>query len=341
MSALPTDPEQAARQLFEAPIERAEALTGELAPATRRAYDAAWGEWESWCSRANVSSMPAAPEHLAGWLTDVAFDGDEPRLAPGSCAQRLAAIAYRHRVNTDTAGLSLENPAAHPLVRLWLRDYRRRSIAAGRAHPRHAAPLTADAAAAIRETATRSRTGPGGHTEDPDRALDRGLEDRVIVGLLRDGLLRPSEAASVRWRDLKQAEDGSGRLTLRVSDTESDDNAPAIWLSPQTMRDINALREYMRYAWGLGRPEQRVLSVSAAGVARRLAAAGKAAGLETRLTGQSGRVGMARDLIARGASVDEVMKAGRWSTPTEIVRYTQDLTAEENAVARWYAEQGQ
>ena len=46
-------------------------------------------------------------------------------------------------------------------------------------------------------------------------------------------------------------------------------------------------------------------------IARRIAAAARAAGIEGRITGHSGRVGLASELTARGASTTETMLAGR------------------------------
>ena len=48
--------------------------------------------------------------------------------------------------------------------------------------------------------------------------------------------------------------------------------------------------------------------------AGRLQAAAVAAGVEHRLTGHSGRVGLASELTARGASTADVMLAGGWKT---------------------------
>ena len=54
--------------------------------------------------------------------------------------------------------------------------------------------------------------------------------------------------------------------------------------------------------------------LNAESVGRRLTEAAKAAGIESRLTGHSGRVGLATELTARGASTTETMLAGGWST---------------------------
>ena len=68
---------------------------------------------------------------------------------------------------------------------------------------------------------------------------------------------------------------------------------------------------------------------------RRLQAAAVAAGVEHRLTGHSGRVGLASELTARGASTADTMLAGGWKTSRMVAHYAAGATAERGAVARY------
>ena len=224
-------------------------------------------------------------------------------------------------------------------MRRWLRGYRRRVTSLGAAGPGQAAPLTAEGAAAIRAAATAPRTGPGGRTESPDAALHRGLADRVIVGLLRDGLLRRGEAAALRWGDLAGDDGGAGVITVRRSKT--DGAGAVLWISAPTMRDIAAWRERLSFFGADVGPETPLVGLSAPSIARRLAAAGEAAGLPDRLSGHSGRVGMAQVLVGHGLDLAATMQAGRWSTPNEVARYARRLAAKRGAVARYYAERAE
>lgn len=176
-----------------------ETIAEALAPATRRAYGAAWADWESSAAAHGVVALPANPGDLVLWLSDIAYDGSgQQRLAAGTCAQRLAAVAYRHRATLDGAtSEALADPTAHRRVREWLRGYRRRAATLGVGAVQQAAPLTAEAAAAIRATATAPRPGRGGRPESPEQARRRGTQDLVIVGLARDGLLRRAGGAAV------------------------------------------------------------------------------------------------------------------------------------------------
>ena len=68
------------------------------------------------------------------------------------------------------------SPAVHPGVRRVLRGIARRQASKGRT-PQQAPALTAEALAAIRTTAHRPRTGPGGRTESAEQARRRGDVD--------------------------------------------------------------------------------------------------------------------------------------------------------------------
>ena len=82
-------------------------------------------------------------------------------------------------------------------------------------------------------------------------------------------------------------------------------------------------------------PDARLIPLSGPMVARRLQAAADAAGIDRRLTGHSGRVGLASELTARGADTASVMLAGGWKTARMVAHYAAGATAERGAVARY------
>ena len=53
----------------------------------------------------------------------------------------------------------------------------------------------------------------------------------------------------------------------------------------------------------------------------------RATGIEARLTAHSGRVGLASELTARGASTTEVMLAGNWKTARMVAHYQKIVVA--------------
>ena len=54
-----------------------------------------------------------------------------------------------------------------------------------------------------------------------------------------------------------------------------------------------------------------------------------------RVTAHSGRVGLASELTARGASTTEVMLAGNWKTARMVAHYSAGATAERGAVRKY------
>ena len=69
-------------------------------------------------------------------------------------------------------------------------------------------------------------------------------------------------------------------------------------------------------------------------IGRRFAAAAKAAGIEG-VTAHSGRVGLASELTAAGASTTETMLAGGWKTSRMVAHYSAGASAERGAVAKY------
>ena len=70
-------------------------------------------------------------------------------------------------------------------------------------------------------------------------------------------------------------------------------------------------------------------------IARRLTAAARAAGIEGRITGHSGRVGLASELTARDASTTETMLAGGSKTARMVAHYSDAASAEQGAIAKY------
>ena len=119
------------------------------------------------------------------------------------------------------------------------------------------------------------------------------------------GGLRRSEVSALEWRDVADASDGDGVLiTVRTSKTNQEgDTADVRYLKNGAAKAIRTLRTDRPAA----APTDRVIGLSPLQIQRRFTAAARAAGIEARLTAHSGRVGLASELTARGASTTEVM----------------------------------
>jgi integrase len=97
---IPLPPDGGEIALPDALIERAKDYMAEaLSERTREAY----GRWQrafaSWCERHGRQALPASPETIAAWLTDLADGADGRRpLARASINQALAAVTLAHRL---------------------------------------------------------------------------------------------------------------------------------------------------------------------------------------------------------------------------------------------------
>ena len=281
----------------------------------RRAYRAQWRTWSAWAARIGVSALPADPADVVRYLALRAAAG----LSIASVRSAAASIAAAH------VDVNLESPTEHPGIRRAIRGLSR-ELARPQAQ---ATALLSDDLEAIRATACLPRRGRGGRPETPGTALKRGRVDIALVMVMRDAGLRRSEAAELRWRDVEQWPDGSGRITIRRSKTDAIDEGAPVAATRSTMRAF----ELIRPAADDLDPAERVFELGAAQISRRIAAAARAAGLSGEFSGHSPRVGLARHMASRDAPTAEVMKQGRWARPEMVVRYTRAEAA--GQALRW------
>ena len=289
--------------------------------STRRNYHAAWRRFQAWADREGLSTMPPAPETVAAYLAWRADEG----LSPASLRMDRAAIRYHH----TEAGQA--NPADSEGVRRVLRGLTRQAWD-GRT-PRQAAALTEEGLAAIRATAQLPRTGPRGRTERAGTARRRGQVDIALVSVMRDAMLRRSEAAGLTRADVEFRRDGSARVTVRRSKGDQHATGATLYIGRAAAADLQAIH----------RPdasrEARIFGLrSGRAVSNRIALAAKGAGLIGRFSGHSPRVGMARDLVASGEGLAAVQVAGRWTSAQMPAHYARGELASKGAVARFHSE---
>jgi integrase len=159
---------------------------------TQRGYRSDWADFTGWCG-SRVSSLPAEPETLAGYLIALAQAG--ARVA--TMAHRLSSIAYAHRL----AGLG--NPADHQRVQLVWEGIRREHRSPTVQAPPLMPPVLWDVVDALAPTRAGRR----------DAAL-------LCVGFV--GALRRSELAAVCVEDL---EDHPRGLVLGIPASKTDQYA--------------------------------------------------------------------------------------------------------------------
>ena len=297
------------------------ALASSLAPATRRAYLGHWAAFATWAAEHGYAALPAGPETVAAHLADL---GESRGASVSTLRVRRAALGAVHRAK------GLPDPTADELVRRTLAGLARQT-----ARPqKQAAPLCDADLAAVRATACRPRAGGGEvrqRRESAEAAKRRGLVDIALCAVMRDGLLRREEAAVLTWGDIDFKADGSALLTIRRSKTDPEAVGTVQYLGLQTVRDLDAIRPPD------ARAGDRVFGIGGAQINRRIQAAAKAAGLRTGFSGHSARVGMAQDLSADGATLAELMQAGRWKSSSMPALYTRSQAASRGAVAKYHA----
>ena len=212
----------------------------------------------------------------------------------------LAAIAAAHRLGGH------EDPTSRPLVKATLKR-----LAREYGKPRKQAKgLTSEALAAVKATARIQRVDKGKRRRKETEAVAnrRALVDLALLQVMRDGLLRRSEAAALRWGDLEFHEDGSGRLHVLRSKTDQAAEGAVLYIGPAAVDTLLAIRPEEAV---IG-PGANVFGLSASQIYRRVKAATKMAGLGDGFSAHSPRVGMAQDLSSAGAELPELMTAGRW-----------------------------
>ena len=164
------------------------------AVSTRRAYEADWTRFTTWCGERGLAHLPADPRVIAMFLSGEAARG----CAPPTVNRRLAAIGWAHR-------------------RVGLQP-----------------PQKTEGAAAITEVLAgirRSRTTPPGKKSASDADVTwtllhyirgerlRDQRDRALIALGMAAALRRSELVALRVEDLQRVPQ---RLRLRISRPKTD-----------------------------------------------------------------------------------------------------------------------
>ena len=312
MNDLPVriDPEEAeigrptptARRLVEASVS----------PNTRRAYAGALRRLDAWLAGRELDDVA-----LAAYLAELHDAGR----ASSSASMAVAAACFRAKLSGEST------PAGERTARV-LAGYRRTASDRGRGQ---AQPFGASDLAAVLATCHRPRRRGRG-VESEEVALERGRLDAVIAGLLFMAGMRRSEVSALRWADIVESTDGDGMLvTVRRSKTNQEGETNDVrFVKDGVARALRALRAATSTESG-----DRAVPLSAQMIGLRFTAAAAAAGVESRVTAHSGRVGLASELTSRGASTTDVMLAGNWKTSRMVAHYSAGATAERGAVARY------
>ncbi len=291
-------------------------LDHEIASSTLNNYSVQWRGFLGWALARGIQPLPAEPAQVAAYLAERI---QEHGHKPAALRVVASAIAFAHKA------ANADDPCDSPEVKRTLRCATRK---AGK-DQKQAEALTEEALSAIEATACQPRLGRGGRYESRETARCRGNLDIALISLMRDAMLRVSEAAALTWKDIAVEPDGTGRLLIRRSKTDAEGQGAVVFLSAPTMAALALVRNQETAAgsiFGL-RPNQ---------ISARIKQAALAANLRNGFSGHSPRVGMARDLARAGTELPSLMNAGRWRSVAMPAHYTRNESAARGAVAQFH-----
>jgi site-specific recombinase XerD len=284
----------------------------EKSDATRRAYQADWTHFASWCARQGTDVLPASIATVAAYLASLA--GDRKKVS--TIDRRAAAIAYGHRL----AGFT---PPTHAEpVKAVLRGIRRRTGVA----VERKAPATARAISSMLKRI--------------DTTTLRGKRDAALLLIGFAAALRRSELTKLNVADIERT-DGGIFLHIRRSKTDQDGAGHAVPIPRGSrLRPVEALDTWLDAAaiteGPLFRPIRRgghvqVGALTDHAVARIVKARAKAANLDpTLFSGHSLRAGFVTSALEAGSDVLRVMDITRHTSVQTLKGYDRRAKAFQN-----------
>lgn len=274
------------------------------AAATLKAYRTDWRAFEAWCTAHQLPSLPAAPETVALYITELARDRKVATIS-----RRLASIAQAHKQQGH------DSPTRAAVVQNVLKGIRR---AKGTAPTQKAAAEIAIIRAMV---------------EQLDDSL-QGLRDRAILLVGFAGAYRRSELAALTLADVQFTNDGLV-ITLRKSKTDQEGEGYIKGIpygsTPATC-PVRALRSWLdasgittgslfRSVWKGGR-RLRPTPLNDRAIAEVVKRAAAAAGYDPdRFSGHSLRAGLATSAGAAGVDERTIMEQTGHKTTTMVRRY--------------------
>ena len=154
------------------------------AKTTRYQQGQQWKTFSEWCDERGLQSLPADPETVAVFIFTQGIGGKKPNTLRGYAS----SIAAEHRSEGH------DSPCTDR-VAMVIKGFVNRAKEAGQREKR-AKPLTGEDLEKIRETACNPRKTDRG-MERFSNARRRGLVDIALISVMRDALLRRSEAAEI------------------------------------------------------------------------------------------------------------------------------------------------
>lgn len=286
------------------------------AESTLRGYRSDWADFQRWCQRHSLESLPADPATVAAYISACADRGD---LKAGSIQRRVSSIAAFHTSN------GFASPTVSAEVKLTIAGVRR---TLGVAQTGKSPVLTADVAAMLAHV--------------PDKLL--GVRDRALLLIGFAGAFRRSELVALDVEDIEFREDGL-KVTIRRSKTDQEGAGQVIGIAHGSkLCPVRALQEWLTAA-GItsgpifrridrhGKMFDRMNPEAVALVVKRYAAA---AGLDpATVAGHSLRAGLCTQAAINGVQELAIMRQTRHKSSDMLRKYIRDASLfRDNASAR-------
>ena len=202
-----------------------------LAPASLAAIAGDLACYAEFCDASGRPGLPASEAMVVAWIEHLEGLG----LRPATVARRLSSLASAHAL------LGVPTPTNAIVVRHALKGLNRR-------------------AGVVQRQALGLRFGapeapPAGLTFSAMLAACegdcRGLRDAALLSLGYDAGLRVSELVAVEMGHLEADSDGSGLLFIPRAKTDQDGQGAYAWVSPDTMRRLDAWQRAAGMATGI------------------------------------------------------------------------------------------
>ncbi len=284
-----------------------------LAAGTRHSYGCYWRRYRRFCVDHDYDILPPDPYVVASF----AVKQQQRGLTAKTIRCMLSAIGYYAKEK------DMKAPLEFALVRKVMHGIERDCTH----QPRQAKGISESDMEAIRRTACEPRQTASGRVERQCTATKRGRKEVALIAVMRDALLRRSEASALTWGDVEFHEDGSGIVIIRRSKTSL--SARALYIGPEAVAD---LKRYMPTT--NPDPKARIWKWSGETIRVHIRDTCKAAGLEGDYTGHSCRVGMAQTLVENGCTMAALKQAGRWKDGEIASRYVEHIKERHGAVAQ-------
>ena len=295
-------------------------MQASVAAETRRAYETAWGSWDTWCRWHHTSAAPASAHAVAAYLADRARSGK----SLASVKLALAAIQFGHR---------------------------QRGYACDRKSPAIASVL----AGITRTIAKPIKRAPALELEHLRMLLAsiqgddvRACRDRAILCVGFFAALRRSEIASLDLTGDSPVTITDQGLLVHLTSTKTNRQTDTIALPSRRdgLCPASALGAYLSAASISSGPLFRAISKSGRVLDRRLDATGIRHVLEHRLAAvaalrtlgfspHSLRAGFVTSAAKRGAPESEIQRVSRHKSADVLRQYVRHADPFSQNASRW------